>query len=309
VIAVVIVNWNATAMSIGALRSAAGADDVLPVLVDNGSARDPTAEVVAAVPRAVVVRLPQNLGFAAGANAAVRAAIERGAEHVVLLNNDAVLEPGALPTLRTVADVAPSAILAPLIVHADRPDVVWSAGGRVLRPRMRTAHLGAGRPRTSFRSIRVVPWSTGCALWFAAATYAKVGPLDESYFLYLEDVDWCLRAARLGVPTLLVPDAVVRHAVSATVGTLAPSARRYYAYRNHYRFAFRNASPWGQALAALDLTWTLVKVAGRSVLFPAYRRDRTYHARTVAIAHVLRRRAGPAPALDDLPVLATSLLG
>lgn len=306
-VGVVVVNWNETAMSLRALCSACANDDVLPVLVDNGSDDDPTPDVRETLPHAVVVRLSENAGYAAGGNAGVRAAMARGAQHVLLLNNDAVLEPEAIETLAQVAETVPRSILAPLIVYADRPEVVWSAGGRVRRPSMESAHIGSGEARGAYRSISLVPWATGCALWFSTDTYLAVGGFDERFFLYLEDVDWCLRAARLEIPTLLVADAVVRHAVSSTVHTLPRGEVRYYAYRNHYRFAFRNSSWWGRGLTAADLAWTLFKIAVRSALFPGYRHDREYHARTIGLAHLLRGRWGRAPALDEAGVLTTSL--
>jgi GT2 family glycosyltransferase len=142
-----------------------------------------------------------------------------------------------------------------------------------------------------------VDWATGCALFLAAPTFRRLGPIDEGYFLYLEDTDWCLRAARLGVETWLIPGAVIRHEVSASVRALPRAAVRYYAYRNQYRLEFRHGPAWLRPLVLLDALWTLAKAAARWLLFPSYRADAYYHARTRGVLDFLRGRWGPAPAL------------
>src|SRR5439155_4666635 len=130
---------------------------------------------------------------------------------------------------------------------------------------------------------------------FSAETWRKVGRFDEGYFLYLEDVDWCLRAADLGVPTWFLGSAVVRHEVSATVSALPSIVTRYYGYRNYYWLAFRHAPRWALPAIVGDLVWTLVKSALRWALFPSYRSNSYYHARTRAVLDFLRRRTGPGP--------------
>ncbi len=122
--------------------------------------------------------------------------------------------------------------------------------------------------------------------------------MDERYFLYLEDADWCLRAAGMGVETWYVPDARIYHDVSTTTNTLDPRIRRYYAYRNHYLLAFTHSSLMGRIWFAAHLVATLAKIAVRSVFFTSYRRDSFYHARTRAIADFLLRRFGKAPFAD-----------
>jgi hypothetical protein len=90
---------------------------------------------------------------------------------------------------------------------------------------------------------------------------------------------------------------MVRHAVSTTARLhLAPAHIRYYAYRNYYRLAFRHAPIWARPLIAMELGWTLIKIAIRTAAFPSYRRDRHYHARTRGVLDFLRGRWGQAPA-------------
>ena len=293
-IAVVVVNWNDTASSVRALLSARAADDVLPVLIDNASEDDPTGAVTAACPAAVVERLEYNRGYAAACNRGVAVAAEHGATHVLVMNNDAVLAAGALDQLSAASRQLPNCVLAPVIVYADAPDRVWSAGGYLEPPYLRNHHLGLGESISAHRDRRRVEWATGCALWCSMETWRRVGPLDEAYFLYLEDVDWCLRAARLGVETWVIPEAVVRHAVSTTTSGLPSATIRYYSYRNHFRLAFRHSTGWRRGVIAAELVWTMAKIGARSVVFSSYRHNAWYHARTRAVRDVVLGRWGAA---------------
>jgi GT2 family glycosyltransferase len=294
VLAVVIVNWNDTEASIRALRSARSTRPVLPILVDNNSRDDPTAAVFEACPDAVVERLSRNAGYAAACNHGIRLGAARGADRILVMNNDAELAVDALDCLDTVDREHPGCVLAPLIVYADDPDEVWSAGGYLEPPCVRNHHLGLGESRAAYSSPRQVEWATGCALYFSIATYERIGPFDEAFFLYLEDVDWCLRARRAGVATWMIPDAVVRHDVSRTTSGLPSESIRYYAYRNHFRLAFRHATGWERGAVAAELAWTLAKIGLRTAAFPTFRHDAWYHARTRAIRDFLVGRWGPA---------------
>jgi GT2 family glycosyltransferase len=160
---------------------------------------------------------------------------------------------------------------------------------------MKSEHIGQGEHSDAHHIDRKCEWTTGCAIFASSETFRRLGPLDESYFLYLEDTDWCLRAHRLGVQTWFVAGAVVRHEVSTTVDRLPASCTRYYAYRNYYRLVFRNG-PWrDRPTYVLDLVWTIAKISVRWLFFSSYRNDRFYHARTVAVRDFLLGRWGEAP--------------
>ncbi len=291
----VIVNWNDTAATITALCSVQASQPVLRVLVDNDSSDDPTCETLSIFPDAIVDRCGRNSGYAAACNRGVRAALEHGASHVMIMNNDAQLASDALDELVRADRNCSGRILAPLVVYADEPGTVWSAGGYLEPPCVRNHHFGLGEPSSRYCQPRRVDWATGCALFFSADTFTRIGPFDEKFFLYLEDVDWCLRARRKGVETWLVPGAVVRHEVSRTTTRLPDETLRYYAYRNHFRLGFRHAHGWERGAVAGELVWTLAKIGMRTMAFPEYRHNTWYHARTRAIRDFLLGRWGPVP--------------
>ncbi|MDQ6879990.1 MAG: glycosyltransferase family 2 protein [Candidatus Dormibacteraeota bacterium] len=298
-IAVVIVNWNETDISLVCIHSVlrAGYPNLDVVLVDNGSDDDPTEALRVFAGKVEVVRLKTNRGYGAACNEGAMRAMARDAHYVLFLNNDTTIDAATLPELLKAARTKPPAILAPMIVYADNGSRVWSAGGYLVYPWMKNFHIGQGGLARSYSVGRRVDWATGCALLVASSTYRRLGPLDEDFFLYLEDVDWCLRAATLGIETRYVPSASVRHEVSTTVMRRLPAAHvRYYAYRNYYRLAFRYAPGWARPLIAAELTWTLAKIGIRWIFFPSFRRNAYYHARTRGLLDFLRGQWGPAPA-------------
>jgi GT2 family glycosyltransferase len=308
-VGVVVVNWNDAVASAECIRTVAASDydgALVLILVDSGSQTDPGPEARAAAPDVEVLRVP-NRGYAAACNRGAALAIERGADHILFLNNDALLEAGALTALVAAAAAHPAAILAPKIVYQRRQAEVWSAGGYVTRPWLKNHHLGIGADTSHHVVERRVDWATGCALFAPVDVYRRLGPWDEGYFLYLEDTDWCLRGAARGVPTWFIPAAVVRHRVSASVSRLSEARRRYYAHRNHYRFAFRHANWWERPLILGDAIWTLAKSGLRSLLSAETRRDPVYHARTLGVVDFLRGRTGDG--LDGPGSLRRALAG
>jgi GT2 family glycosyltransferase len=310
-LAVVVVNWEQAGRSLACLRSvlSAAGPDMLAVLVDNGSAES-LAELQVHVPSVRVVRLDENRGYAAACNAGASYAISGGATQLLFLNNDTTLAPGAVYALMTAAEQHPDAILAPQIVYAADPHRVWSAGGVVRRPWMVNNHVGQGDDARAHSVPQRVDWATGCALFCSAGTFRKVGPFDEGLFLYMEDLDWCLRAARLGVEIWYEPASIVLHEVSASTGELPAPDILYYGCRNTYRVAFRhNRGPRRVAMAA-GFAWTLGKAGVRNAISGAHRRDPLYQARTRALVDVVAGRTGPAPQelsqLRSRPPVATA---
>jgi GT2 family glycosyltransferase len=294
-VGVVIVNWNETECTLRCLRSLAASADVslLPVVVDNASPQDPEPALRAEFPDVRIVRLGRNRGFAAGCNAGATAALDAGADQLLFLNNDTQVELHALATLVAAGGRHPATILAPKIVYADEPARVWSAGGVVERPWMINRHVGEGEPAERHGESRRVDWASGCALFVSAETFRRLGPFDESYFMYLEDLDWCLRGARLGIETWLVADAVVRHEVSASAGRLPKPSVLYYGCRNTYRVAFRHNAGIRRVRMAASVAVTVGRLGLRNAFWPGRRTDPLYRARTRAILDFVRGRAGP----------------
>jgi GT2 family glycosyltransferase len=187
--------------------------------------------VPAAAPRLTLLHTGANLGFAGGCNAGMRHVVTRDdTDAVWLLNNDTVVEPPALAALVARAEGHERGLLASSVIrYLNDPRQVWFEGG-VFDPR--TA-LGRHVTREKF-AASASPFLTGCALLITRAAWERLGLLDESFFMYGEDVDYSLRALEHGVPLEVVTESVVYHAEGASSGMQSA-----FAYENIVSGGFR----------------------------------------------------------------------
>jgi GT2 family glycosyltransferase len=232
---VVVLSWNGREDTLACLESLRQVDAEV-ICVDNGSTDGTAAAVRERFPEVGLIENAENLGFAGGNNVGIRRALERGAEWVVLLNNDATLAPDAVDAFARTAREHPRAgILGGKVYFDQPPDRIWFAGQRV--------RLGLGyswRPRGYRRPdgpkySDVVPTDRAVGALLAASRQLidRVGPLDEDLFAYVEDVDWCVRAREAGFEVLIAPDARAWHRVSASTGGEAATTHSlYYGTRN-----------------------------------------------------------------------------
>jgi GT2 family glycosyltransferase len=228
----VVLNWNGGADTLRCLESLAAVETIC---VDNGS-EDGSAEAVEErFPAVELIRNGANLGFAGGNNVGIRRALERGADWVWLVNNDAFVDPVAPAALAAAATARPDAgVLACKVYFADPPDVLWYAGARfstLLGYSGRQEGYGR-RDDGSYDRLRDVERATGAAMAVSRAAVERAGLLDEELFAYVEDVDWCLRIRAAGFGVVLVPGARVWHHVSASSGGAASTTNLYYSTRN-----------------------------------------------------------------------------
>ncbi len=303
-VAVVVLNWNGGAALLDCLESVRWSEhpDFVTVLADNGSrdgspalalawanARraagedvrvvrydraqaeaggDPDAEArLAAGPAAgrfVVIEIRANLGYAAGNNVAVRYALARGFEFVLLLNNDAAVEPAVLPALvRCLERHAEWPGAAPKIVAASDPRRILYAGGAVRLWQARGVHLGRNRrdgPRWS--GTRSTRHMSGCCALYRSAFLRDAGLLDEEFFFGHEDVALSHLAAQRGLVFGVDLDVRARHAEGWSLRHASSRSAYYY---NKYRLLLvrKYATPWQVAVAACFLATTrVVKFAG-----------------------------------------------
>ncbi len=251
---VVLVNYNGREWTGEAVQSVLDQEGVTAeaIVVDNAStdgSREDLEQFVRSSGPVEVRVLPQaaNIGFAAGCNRGFEAA--RG-ELIVQLNNDAFLEEGALAAAdRALAAHPEAGSLALSVRFRDRPGVLNSTGLVVFRD-------GSGRDRDFELSVpegpheptQTVGATGGAAVW-RREVLERIGPLDEDFFMYSEDIDIALRAQRAGYACVYVPDAVVLHRFGASVSREPAGWRIEMAHRNSARVMVRNfgtaALAWG----------------------------------------------------------------
>jgi GT2 family glycosyltransferase len=232
-VGVVVLDRGRPEATVAAVRSALDATlEARVLVVENGPGPAPTLS-----PGVELLRLAENGGYAAGMNAGLLRLRERGCDRVLLLNNDARLAPGALRRLAEALADPRLAAVAPVVLRAR--DGRIESRGAVFDPRWgRQRLVGYGEPAESREGVAPATSLPGAAWMLSVAAYDRVGPLDEAYFHFFEDADWCARARAAGYGLAVVHGARAVHAGSLTLGASSPE-RLYYAARNHLRAAER----------------------------------------------------------------------
>jgi GT2 family glycosyltransferase len=296
--AIIVLTWNQRAFTLDCLASLAQLDypaDCLQVIVvDNGSRDGTAAAIRERFPAATVIENRDNLGFAAGNNAGIQAALAGDAAYIMLLNNDTVVEPGLVSKLVAVLNEHPEAgIVGPKMLYFEPPDVVWCAGNRIDWQTGKTDRCGAEeRDTEAGEPLREADFITAAAILLRREVIEQIGLLDPRFFIYYEETDWCVRARRVGWRILYCPHARIWHKVSAAMGTTSP-ATDYYFNRNRLLFLAKNLSGLARAVAITrSVVRELITIAAYTAKSHGGARRRNRNARVLALRDALLGRWG-----------------
>jgi GT2 family glycosyltransferase len=240
------------------------------IVLDNSSTDGSAKSIHSAFPEVEIIALPENHGYAGNNNVGIKAALDQGVDWVFVLNEDTILAPDCLDQLLAVGESDPSiGIVGPMVYHHDEPDVIQSAGG-VMNRYLVGFHLGKNEPDLGqFHDPHPVDWISGCGIMVRRAVIEDVGLIDERFYYYVEEADWCLRAQEAGWQIVHVPRAKLWHKGVRRDYNPKPSVT-YYATRNRLLLLSKHkASPkawiavWGFIFRTL-VSWT-VKPKWRSM--------------------------------------------
>jgi GT2 family glycosyltransferase len=240
---IVLVDYNGLADTRKCLQSLANVTDAASVVViDNASKVDVTTALQEEFPWVDFVRSPVNGGWAGGNNLGVQHAMSRGAEWIILLNNDTIVPPRFVARLMEAADSHPEfGVLGPVILFMDEPTKVQTTGVVFNRPDRVGFFQPIPVPHHAETPIGVVECDivNGCCLMIRRDVVEKIGLVDERFFLIHEESDWCLRAqkvTKLGVVT----DGLVWHKGSSTFKREGSKLQRYFDARNLIRLLWKH---------------------------------------------------------------------
>jgi GT2 family glycosyltransferase len=260
-VGVIVLTWNGLSDTRECVQSLFRLSGPPPriYVVDNGSSDGSVGRLREEfADRIALIANPRNLLYAGGNNVGILRAMSDGCTHLLLLNNDTTVDAALLDVLTRASAEHEDAVLCPKIYYADRPDTLWYAGGTLSLRRARVAHRGIRqRDRGQFERLEETGWATGCALFAPRRIYETVGLLDESFRLYCEDLDYCLRARAAGFRILYVPEAKVWHKVSASLGgnlSREKIVRKWNSLRRLLRKHLPN--PFARLLALSDFAIT-----------------------------------------------------
>jgi len=264
-VSIILVNWNGKEDTLACLASlgkfkvksppAGEADAKFKVIVvDNGSSDDSVAAIKKSFPEVDVIETGRNLGFSGGNNVGIRRALEHGTDLVWLLNNDTVVDENALSALLEAFTQPDVGVVGSKIYFApgreyhkeryekkDSGQVLWYAGGIIDWNNMYASHRGVDEvDKGQYDKIEETPFVTGCSMMVKKQVFEKIGLLDEKFFAYLEDLDFCLRAKEMGYKLLYVPQSIIWHNNAGSSG-VGSQLHQYYMTRNRLLVGMRYA--------------------------------------------------------------------
>jgi GT2 family glycosyltransferase len=269
-LSVCIVNWNTRTDLEQALVSVLqpGQGLRIEVIVLDNASRDGSGDMVRQqFPQVALIASTRNLGFARGYN---RAAAQTSGRHLLMLNPDTLVQPGALRRLVDFLDAHPRAgAVGPRLLKSDgRLQFSCRRFPRPLAALLRNTLLGrlVGRDRFTrgylmadwdHATSREVDWISGAAMAIRRQAWERVGGFDEGFFMYAEDMDWCLRAQQAGYSIHYLPEAVIIHHIGRSSDQRPlPSVIEFHRsmvrfYRKHYAPRW----PWGLRLLPIAGIW------------------------------------------------------
>jgi GT2 family glycosyltransferase len=248
-LSVVIICWNDLRVIRDCLRSiyqGTHATEFEVIISDNGSVDDSLEFIRKHYPQVRVVENQQNLGFARGNNAGIRASY---GEYVLILNPDTVIHDGALDRLVDFADRHPAA--GAFGCRVLNPDGTYQVSARLFHTIWRywVAALGLARLSSLFTyeeyrhwrgdTERSIDWQSGCCVMFRGDLLKSIGGFDEQFFYHFEEVDLCRRVWYSGRPILFTPTAVITHLGGQSVGRF-PIRFEIEKHRSRYRYFYKH---------------------------------------------------------------------
>ena len=295
----IVLTWNQRGLTLECLDSLATLDypteQLHIVVVDNGSTDETAQAIREQHPAVTVLENSENLGYAGGNNVGIHYALAHEADYICILNNDVTVAPDFLTSLlaafRGHADVG---VVTPLVAEMAGPEQVWALGAVVdwQTGTVHRLHVGEAVSRLQAVAPFEVDIASGAAMLAKREVFEHVGLLDEAFYLYYEETDWCLRARQVGYGILAVSSSVVWHKVSATLGTTSPVID-YYMLRNHLRLIARH---WSGArrlyLLGRIVLRNLLTIAAYTVKSHNGRRISNRNARLLALRDAVLGRWG-----------------
>src|SRR3972149_6138431 len=259
-IAVIILNWNGKKDTIECLESLAKIEPVgyrvNIIIVDNGST-DGSVEALSQIKDTPfeLIALKTNTGFSAGNNLGIKEALSQGADFIMLLNNDTIVDGNLLAQLLSSAKrhqdggiFVPKIYFAPgFEFHKERyakedlGKVIWSAGGVIDWENVYAVNGGVDEiDKGDFNEEKETDFATGACMFIRAKLLEALGGFNEKYFAYFEDVEFCQRAKKTGWEIYFVPKAKLWHKVSQSSG-IGSNLNDYFTTRNRMLFGSKYA--------------------------------------------------------------------
>lgn len=255
-IAIIVLNYSGLKNTLECLSSIKKLDknrNLIEIIVVDNNSNDGSQETLKKIPDIKLIQNKENLGYTGGNNVGIELALKGQAEYIVIINNDTILDPLFLKNILSATKNGD--IISPKIYfekgyefHKSRyarsqlGKVIWYAGGQIDWQNIIGIHLGVDEVDSGqFSKSKEIDFATGACMLVKREVFEKIGFFDDKYFLYLEDMDFSVRAKRAGFRIRFQPKAVIWHKNASSVGGSGSKLQDYYISRNRLLFAAKYA--------------------------------------------------------------------
>lgn len=262
-VSIVILNYQVKKLALKCIKSVVKSDynNLDIIVVDNNSGDEIEKDLKNG--HVNFIQTGFNLGYSGGNNQGINKALANGADYVFILNPDTEISERCISELVKYAEEENADIVGPKI-HFKNNQTIWFAGGIFDLQNVLGSHRGVNEiDNGQYEKVEETDFITGAAMMVRKEVFTKVGLLDERYFLYYEDSDFCFRAKQVGFKIMYIPSAVVFHENAKSTG-LGSSLQDYYITRNRMLFASKFLS--------LRTKFALFKEALQNITMPVRRK-------------------------------------
>jgi len=198
-----------------------------------------------------------NTGFARGNNLVIKEVLKEDFEYILLANNDVFFnQRNLLSSLKQRCEN--NKVITPKILYHGT-DKIWFSGGHINKYKGLNIHEDEFKSDSLVnQSERLVDFAPACFLMVKKEVFTTVGTFDEKYFVYWEDVDFCLRLRNLGYNITLAPALYIEHKVSVSTGGRASLFSTYYFLRNRLYFIHKHFNGWSKIISLLYIYLTTI---------------------------------------------------
>ena len=211
------------------------------IVVDNASSDDSVEILNEELKNCTIIKSKKNLGFAGGNNLGVNYALDHKADYILLLNNDTIVEPQFLNNMLNSFSIGSKiGIVGCKIMYYSQKNIIWYGGGYIDWFKFIGVHYGMRQiDKGQCDNKKEIDFVTGCCMLVKREVFEKVGLLSEDYFMYFEDVDFCVKVKNAGFVMWYNPEAIIYHKVGLSSGGEESPFSIEWCTRNRLLFMYK----------------------------------------------------------------------